>query len=119
MSTKTSFKRIALVAVTAMGFGLLSSVAPASAADTERDATSITVGAYSPARVGVSSSIPVTFALPSATATGDTTIIVAKLTSAPTGSNMLKTAAADNLANDTAQRLGWATNSVVADSTYT
>jgi hypothetical protein len=32
---------------------------------------------------------------------------------------MLKTAAADNLANDTAQRLGWATNSVVADSTYT
>jgi hypothetical protein len=119
MSTKTSFKRIALVAVTAMGFGLLSSVAPASAANTERDATSITVGAYSPARVGVTSSIPVTFALPSATVATDTTIIVAKLTSAPTGSNMLNTVIGNNLANDTAQRLGWATNSVVADSTYT
>jgi len=31
MSTKTTFKRIALVAVAAMGFGLLSSVAPATA----------------------------------------------------------------------------------------
>jgi len=32
MSTKTTFKRIALVAVAAMGFGVLTSVAPASAA---------------------------------------------------------------------------------------
>ena len=34
MSTKTTFKRIALVTVAALGFGVLSSVAPATAADT-------------------------------------------------------------------------------------
>ena len=33
MSTKTTFKRIALVAVAAMGFGTMTSVTPASAAD--------------------------------------------------------------------------------------
>jgi len=33
MSTKTTFKRVALVAVASMGFGVLSSVAPATAAD--------------------------------------------------------------------------------------
>ena len=33
MSTKTTFKRIALVAVAALGFGVLTSVAPASAAE--------------------------------------------------------------------------------------
>ena len=33
MSTKTTFKRVALVAVAAMGFGVLTSVTPASAAD--------------------------------------------------------------------------------------
>jgi len=31
MSTKTTFKRVALVAVAAMGFGVLTSVTPASA----------------------------------------------------------------------------------------
>ena len=34
MSTKTTFKRVALVAVAALGFGVLTSVAPASAAQT-------------------------------------------------------------------------------------
>ena len=34
MSTKTTFKRIALVAVAALGLGVLTSVAPASAAST-------------------------------------------------------------------------------------
>ena len=32
MSTKTTFKRVALVAVAAMGFGVLTTVAPATAA---------------------------------------------------------------------------------------
>jgi hypothetical protein len=41
MSTKTTFKRIALVAVAALGFGVLTSVAPASALTTEY-VTSIT-----------------------------------------------------------------------------
>jgi hypothetical protein len=45
MSTKTTFKRIALVAVAALGFGVLSSVAPASATATSMalDNSSITV----------------------------------------------------------------------------
>jgi hypothetical protein len=33
MSTKTNFKRVALVAVASLGFGVLTSVTPASAAD--------------------------------------------------------------------------------------
>ncbi len=44
MSTKTTFKRIALVAVAALGFGVLTSVAPASAAGNVELATSIAVG---------------------------------------------------------------------------
>jgi len=45
MSTKTTFKRIALVAVAALGFGVLSSVSPANAVATgfTLDKTSITV----------------------------------------------------------------------------
>jgi len=45
MSTKTTFKRIALVAVASMGFGVLTSVAPASATSTgfSLSRTSITV----------------------------------------------------------------------------
>ena len=37
MSTKTTFKRVALVAVAALGFGVLSSVAPVSAASANND----------------------------------------------------------------------------------
>ena len=44
MSTKTNFKRVALVAVAALGLGVLTSVAPANAAPT---ATSLTVAATS------------------------------------------------------------------------
>jgi len=46
MSTKTTFKRVALVAVAALGLGVLSSVAPANAADARTftlDTTSVTV----------------------------------------------------------------------------
>ena len=46
MSTKTTFKRIALVAVAALGFGVLTSVAPATAAQTlsfATDKSSITI----------------------------------------------------------------------------
>jgi hypothetical protein len=39
MSTKTTFKRIALATVAALGFGVLTSVAPANAADTYADGT--------------------------------------------------------------------------------
>jgi trimeric autotransporter adhesin len=42
MSTKTTFKRVALVAVASLGFGVLTSVAPASAAVTDVTAVAIT-----------------------------------------------------------------------------
>ena len=50
MSTKTTIKRIALVAVSALGLGMVASVAPASA--TERVATAVTLGTNSPAQIG-------------------------------------------------------------------
>jgi len=50
MSTKTTFKRVALVAVASLGFGVLTSVAPASAASGK--ATAITVGTIGPVREG-------------------------------------------------------------------
>jgi len=71
MSTKTTLKRIALVAVSALGFGLVSTVAPASA--TPREATSITVGTVPTCRVGAACNTPITFTLPAATSvTADT-----------------------------------------------
>ena len=56
MSTKTTFKRVALVAVASMGFGVLTAVAPATAAP--QTATSIVVGTVPAGRVGVTSFVP-------------------------------------------------------------
>ena len=50
MSTKTTFKRVALVAVASLGFGVLSSVAPATAG-TNTDITALTASASDPARI--------------------------------------------------------------------
>jgi hypothetical protein len=50
MSTKTTFKRISLVAVAALSMGVLTSVAPASAAQTTTSAT-LTVGTFARATV--------------------------------------------------------------------
>jgi trimeric autotransporter adhesin len=67
MSTKTTFKRVALVAVASLGFGVLSTVAPASAATVQ--ATDVPVAAVATltnttltyaGRVGQQVSIPVT-----------------------------------------------------------
>jgi len=79
MSTKTTFKRIALVAVAALGLGVVSSVAPASAATT---LTSVTVGTVPALRTGVTAVIPVTVNY-SAAASGDTITIAAQVISAP------------------------------------
>jgi trimeric autotransporter adhesin len=85
MSTKTTFKRIALVAVAALGFGLLTSVAPASAASGA--ATSLTAGTVGPARVGVNLPVAITLGLPTTlNGTNETMTIGAKVISAPTGS---------------------------------
>ena len=53
MSTKTTLKRIALVAVSALGFGVMTAIAPANAAST--DVTAVVAGTSAPARVGVAS----------------------------------------------------------------
>ena len=70
MSTKTTFKRIALVAVASLGFGVLTSVAPASAAEVA--AASVTAGAvttvHPSGRTGVAVSATVTWTV----ATGNT-----------------------------------------------
>ena len=83
MSTKTTFKRVALVAVAALGFGVLSSVAPASA--TPITPTLVTVGTVPVAQVGVTHTTPVTFTAPF-TAQTDTHTITVRVVSAPTGS---------------------------------
>jgi hypothetical protein len=83
MSTKTTFKRVALVAVASMGFGVLTSVVPANAAPITP--TAITIGTLPSFAPGVTSTIPVTITAPFAAAT-DTFTVTVKVTSAPSGS---------------------------------
>jgi trimeric autotransporter adhesin len=84
MSTKTTFKRIALVAVAALGFGVLTSVAPASAAAITP--TAVTVGTVPTAQVGVVNTTPVTVTAPFTAGGSDTFSINVRVTSAPAGS---------------------------------
>jgi len=83
MSTKTTFKRIALVAVAALGFGVLSSVAPATAAN-GRVASAITIGSATTFRTSAVNVIPITVTFPSTTADTDTTTVTVQITAAPT-----------------------------------
>jgi hypothetical protein len=92
MSTKTTFKRVALVAVASLGFGVLTSVAPASAAQVTLVPTAVTAGTSAPARVGASSSTTITLTHQSlATADTGTVIVAAAITAAPTGSTVRTT----------------------------
>jgi len=77
MSTKTTFKRVALVAVAALGLGLLSAV---SAQATANDFVSLSAGTPNPARVGVVSGMT-TITGTFTTAGADT--VTAQITSAP------------------------------------
>jgi len=79
MSTKTTIKRVALVTVAALGFGVLTGVASANAATI----SSMTVGTIPSARVGESVTIPITINLSAAGATTETTVVAAKISSAP------------------------------------
>jgi trimeric autotransporter adhesin len=93
MSTKTTFKRIALVAVASLGFGVLTSVAPATAAYLGA-VTSITPGASSAARVGIASNNTVT--LNGTFAASDTVTVSVRVISAPTGSAFATAAGAND-----------------------
>jgi len=86
MSTKTTFKRIALVAVAALGFGVLSSVAPASADNDVITPTAISVGTVPSAQVGVANVTPITVTAPFTTGGSDTFSINVRVVSAPAGS---------------------------------
>ena len=83
MSTKTTIKRIALVAVSALGLGVLTSVAPASAASVS---TALSISTPGPTRVGVATSITVSLTVPTASVASDTYTVAAKVVSAPTAS---------------------------------
>jgi hypothetical protein len=84
MSTKTTFKRVALVAVASLGFGVLTSVAPATAA-ADAAITSLSAGTPSPVRVGVTSTVTIT-AAHAADATNNTFKVAAKVATAPSTS---------------------------------
>jgi len=84
MSTKTTIKRIALVAVSALGLGMVSAVAPASA--TLLAPSSITVTDVTAVRAGVVDTMTVSFALPAGAAAADTYTVVARVISSPAAS---------------------------------
>jgi hypothetical protein len=84
MSTKTTFKRIALVAVAALGLGTLT-VAPATAG-VITTVTGITAGTSSPARLGVAATNTLTITSSATLASGNEIAVYAKVTSAPAGS---------------------------------
>jgi hypothetical protein len=81
MSTKTTFKRIALATVAALGFGVLTSVAPATAVP--QTPSLISFGTPVSAAAGTTATIPVTFQLPAGFAIGDTIVVGARVITAP------------------------------------
>ena len=83
MSTKTTLKRIALVAVSALGFGLVAAVAPANAVG--RAPTAISVGTIPSAAVGTLHQTPITITAAYEAQT-DTHTVTVRITSAPAGS---------------------------------
>ena len=91
MSTKTTLKRIALVAVSALGFGVLTSVAPATAGD-GRVASAITIGAAPSFRTGQVNIIPITVTYPAANVLADTTTVTVQVTSAPSSGGLANAA---------------------------
>jgi hypothetical protein len=117
MSTKTTFKRIALVTVAALGFGVLTSVAPASAtALTTEYVTSIsTSAATAPVAGNAGAAVATTVRFkPSTTATDVKAHPAVLLISSPATSNM--TAAAANAAALTKGQYSFIEQSTVSSS---
>jgi trimeric autotransporter adhesin len=95
MSTKTTFKRVALVAVAALGFGVLTSVAPATAGNVTPSA--IVVGTIPTAQVGVANVTPITVTAPYTAGGSDSFTVNVRVTSAPAGSAFAGLATASKL----------------------
>jgi hypothetical protein len=114
MSTKTTFKRVALVVVATLGFGVLTSVAPASAAGNQELATSIAVGTVGTYRSGTFSTTPIVINMPSSAADTDTVVVSVRLTSCPTTSTYCSVSANptqsayNGVANNSTNHLTWA-----------
>ena len=114
MSTKTTFKRVALVAVASLGFGVLTSVAPASAAiTTGTTAGDVTLTTVKPTtRPNVSGVYTLGFKAAAAlNETSASSVIVRATLSRPTGSTATVT-----LANNAATDNGFDTDMTVAGS---
>jgi hypothetical protein len=103
MSTKTSFKRVALVAVAALGMGVLTSVSPASAADIKGTAvigpvrasfTGTTLDTVNAAAVTITATGAATNAVAAATA-GTRLLNTVALTTAPSAAAVLTIAQAN------------------------
>jgi len=87
MSTKTTFKRVALVAVAALGFGVLTSVAPASAAEGDiAEVTAVTIAAPAVGRVNTALASAVGFTSASTLEDGDEVTLAGIFVSRPAGS---------------------------------
>jgi trimeric autotransporter adhesin len=93
MSTKTSFKRIALVAVTALGAGVLS-VAPASAS------TLATVTSVASATINVAVGATASSTFSGSAVSGDTGGLTVAVTTKPTGSTVTLTERGDGGGTD-------------------
>jgi len=113
MSTKTTFKRVALVAVAALGFGVLTSVAPATAATT---ATALAAGTSAPARVGVVGGVTVITATSSTSAATDAVSV--QIASAPAGSSTAVVAFATTTGTGAVTVTPTSTSSTTAGITY-
>jgi len=114
MSTKTTLKRIALVAVSALGFGVLTSVAPAQATGLMELPTSIAVGTKDSHRTTDFASTNIVLNLPSTAATGDTVVVGVGLLSCPATSTLCSVSANPTqsaytgVTNAAGARLKWA-----------
>jgi hypothetical protein len=87
MSTKTTFKRVALVAVASLGFGVLSSVAPANATEASTGVVTSVAVAASAASVGLNTNttLTATIAHGNVAAATNTISIKGVVTSKPIG----------------------------------
>ncbi len=82
MSTQTTFKRIALVTVAALGFGVMSTVAPASAA-VAMDTLTVTDGTGTVGDTVTATSAAATISFLASDVTSDSVTVTAALVSGP------------------------------------